>query len=158
MSQAGAAQVLDPSPRLPSNAAMFVLDERLVRDSVPVLPKLRISQLRLMSDARYPWLLLVPEIEGAVDLHDLSPDACALLVAEARACSQALADLFGVAKTNVATLGNMVPQLHVHVIGRRRDDPAWPGPVWGVGAAEPYAADALAERVASLAAALRPPD
>jgi diadenosine tetraphosphate (Ap4A) HIT family hydrolase len=159
-SQAGwgrAAHALDPPRGFPSNAGMFVLDERLARDSVPVLPKLQVSQLRLMNDARYPWLLLVPEIEGAVDLHDLPADACAALVAEARAASKALAELFGVAKTNVATLGNMVPQLHMHVIGRRHDDPAWPGPVWGVGQAEPYRPDALAERVASLAAALRVP-
>ncbi|MGF1627170.1 MAG: HIT domain-containing protein [Alphaproteobacteria bacterium] len=135
---------------------MFALDDRLARDSVPVLERLVISQVRLMNDARYPWLLLVPERAGAVDLHDLSPEDCASLIAEARLCSLVLADRFDLAKTNVATLGNMVPQLHVHVIGRRRDDPAWPGPVWGVGVAVPYLADEQAARVAMLGAALRP--
>lgn len=137
---------------------MFALDDRLVRDSVPVLERLVISQVRLMDDARYPWLLLVPERAGAVDLHDLSPEDCVSLIAEARLCSKALADLFAVPKTNVATLGNMVPQLHVHVIGRRRDDPAWPGPVWGVGVAEPYRAEERAARVAQLQLALRQRD
>lgn len=134
---------------------MFALDDRLARDSVPVLPKLAISQLRLMNDARYPWLLLVPEREEAVNLHDLAPEDCAALMAEARLCSQALCDLFGLAKTNVATLGNMVPQLHVHVIGRHAADPAWPGPVWGVGQAEPYQPAARDALVARIAEALR---
>ncbi|MEZ5667692.1 MAG: HIT family protein [Alphaproteobacteria bacterium] len=134
---------------------MFALAEPLARDSVPVLPMLYISQVRLMDDARYPWLLLVPERDGAVDLHDLDAADCGLLALEARLCSQALAELFDLAKTNVATLGNMVPQMHVHVIGRRRDDPAWPGPVWGVGTAVPYAAAERARRVGAVAERLQ---
>lgn len=132
----------------------FVLAEPLARDSVAVLPKLIISQVRLLNDVRYPWLLLVPEVPGAVDLHDLDATDCAKLFEEARLCSQVLAGRFDLAKTNVATLGNMVPQMHVHVIGRRKDDPAWPGPVWGVGEAMPYGAGARHDLVAELAQSL----
>lgn len=132
----------------------FVLAEPLARDSVAVMPKLIVSQVRLMNDARYPWLLLVPEVRDAVDLHDLSATDCAKLFEEARLCSKVLADRFDLAKTNVATLGNMVPQMHVHVIGRRLDDPAWPGPVWGVGQAQPYDTGARDVLVAELAQSL----
>ena len=134
---------------------MFVLDQALANDSVLVLPLLKFSQVRLMNDARYPWLLLVPKLEGAVDLHDLSPAESATLIDEARLCSQTLARLFDITKTNVATLGNMVRQMHIHIIGRRSDDPAWPSPVWGVGAAVAYDDASRNARVSSIAKALR---
>lgn len=133
----------------------FALAEPLARDSVPVLPRLIVSQLRLMDDARYPWLLLVPERPGLVELHDLEEHDAQALMREVRACTRALADLFPLDKTNVGALGNMVPQLHVHVIGRRRDDPAWPGPVWGVGAAEPYRPEERDTRIRRLIETLR---
>jgi diadenosine tetraphosphate (Ap4A) HIT family hydrolase len=136
---------------------MFDLDARLARDSVPVLPRLRISQVRLMDDARFPWLLLVPEREGVVNLHDLDPADGAELMAEARLCSAVLCRLLDLAKTNVATLGNVVPQLHLHVVGRRAGDAAWPGPVWGAGTPQPYAPAAREALVARIAAALGAP-
>lgn len=133
---------------------MFQLADQLARDSFPVMPSLGLCQVRLMNDARYPWLLLIPEREGLVDLHDMDATDCTRLFAEARLCSGVIADIYGAPKTNVATLGNQVPQLHVHVIGREPGDPAWPGPVWGVGAAVAYEPAASAERVAQLAQAL----
>jgi diadenosine tetraphosphate (Ap4A) HIT family hydrolase len=109
---------------------------------------LPLCHVRLQADARWPWLILVPRRDGISDLDELSPgDRAALmeeqvLAAEAvRAIGQSL--LKPVAKLNVAALGNVTPQLHVHVIGRRRDDAAWPAPVWGVGTAEPYSENAL---------------
>ncbi|HVV26754.1 MAG TPA: HIT domain-containing protein [Rhizomicrobium sp.] len=85
----------------------------------------------LYNDARYQWGLLVPRRAGAVEMCDLSPEDQAQLMAEIVKLSGIVRALPGVEKLNVGNLGNMVPQLHVHVIGRRKGDPAWPGPVWG---------------------------
>lgn len=133
----------------------FTLAGPLARDSVPVLPRLIVSQLRLMDDARYPWLLLVPERADIVELHDLLAEDAEALMVEIRACTRAIAELFPVDKINVGSLGNVVPQLHVHVVGRRRGDPAWPGPVWGVGVAEPYPQSERARRIDLVGEALR---
>lgn len=133
--------------------APFVLDPRLRADSHAVI-RWPLSDVRLYDDARWPWLLLVPRRPGAVDLFDLDMVDRAALVEEAAAAARVVASLGGPCdKTNVATLGNMVAQMHVHVIARHRGDPAWPKPVWGVGAAEPYGAsdrDALVERLRAL--------
>jgi len=104
----------------------------------------------LMNDATYPWLILVPQRSGLRDLHDLSADDLALATAEIVRASQALEQLYQPVKINVAALGNMVPQLHIHVIARFEDDPAWPKPVWGVAPAVPYDKIALDERLAAL--------
>ena len=103
-----------------------------------------LSRLFLYNDARYHWGLLVPRRAGVVEIADLSPDDQAQLMAEIVKLSGLIRGLPGVEKLNVGALGNMVPQLHVHVIGRRKGDPAWPGPVWGHSAPEPYAAPANA--------------
>lgn len=115
----------------------FRLHERLAADSVAV-GVLDLCQLRLMNNCLWPWLILIPQIDDVSEIHDLSPDAAATLSAETAAASLCLTRLFEVDKVNVGALGNIVPQLHMHVVGRRRDDPAWPGPVWGSGFAEPY--------------------
>lgn len=112
--------------------------------------RLELSELRLMDDARYPWLLLVPRIAGASELLDLDPPAQRVLLAEIDAVGHALRTLVSPHKLNVAALGNMVSQLHVHVIARFREDDAWPRPVWGVHPARPYAPDALAARLQAL--------
>jgi len=83
------------------------------------------------NDSRYQWGLLVPRRAGAIEICDLSPDDQAQLMAEIVKLSGLIRTLPGVEKLNVGNLGNMVPQLHVHVIGRYKGDPAWPGPVWG---------------------------
>ena len=85
----------------------------------------------LKDDARWPWLVLVPRIEGLSEWRDLDETAQAALAREISVASRAIADLPGVARTNVGALGNQVEQFHVHVVGRWPGDPAWPDPVWG---------------------------
>lgn len=129
---------------------MFSLNERLQADTHPVAD-LDLCRVLLMNNALWPWLILVPMRDGAVEIHRLAEDDQATLMREIVRASRALETLFAPDKMNVGALGNMVPQLHVHVIGRMRGDLAWPGPVWGSGHAEPYepaAAAALVERLA----------
>ena len=116
---------------------MFKLHPRLECDSIFVADW-PLSRVLLMNDARFPWLVLVPRRENLHELHDLSPDGGAILMQELARASRQLKTLTNAAKINVGALGNLVPQLHVHVIARALDDAAWPGPVWGCGAAVPY--------------------
>ncbi|MGQ3355078.1 MAG: HIT domain-containing protein [Phreatobacter sp.] len=118
--------------------AAFSLDSRLAADTLAVAD-LPLSAVRLMNDATYPWLVLIPRREGAVEIIDLSPEDRVQLMEEIAAVSDVLRAMTRCDKLNVAALGNMVPQLHVHVIGRFAGDPAWPGPVWGKAPAQPYA-------------------
>lgn len=97
------------------------------------LGNLGLNAALLMRDHRFPWVILVPRIEGLRDFHDLPSDQVATAFAEISSISTILANDLGATKINVAALGNMVPQLHVHVIGRTEDDAAWPGPVWNAG-------------------------
>ena len=131
----------------------FELDAHLAADTVSVAVIDHID-IRLMRDARYWWLVLVPQIDAAVELQDLpETDALTLHHMSMRAAN-ALRDLAGADKMNIAALGNMVRQLHVHVIARHEGDAAWPGPVWGVGDSENYADDVLQTRLGALRAAL----
>lgn len=130
------------------NADGFELDPRLAADSVFVADG-PLSQVRLMDDTRFPWLLLVPRVAGASEWIDLDGGQQRLLLAEINQVSQLLRSEPGVAKLNLGALGNIVRQLHVHLVGRHPGDPAWPGPVWGSGAAVRHEADALAARAAS---------
>lgn len=112
------------------------------------LGELALCQARLQADARYAWIVLLPRVEAARELEDLDAERRVRLMDEillAGAAVRAIGEALGrpVAKLNVGQLGNVTPQLHVHVVGRRPDDAAWPGPVWGQGTAEAYAADAL---------------
>lgn len=118
----------------------FTLDDRLAADSV-TLSTLRLCELRLANDARFPWLIMVPRRAGMVEIIDLDPTDRTGLLDEIVAVSQALKAVTGCDKLNVAALGNMVHQLHVHVIARFTTDPAWPGPIWGSGEAVAYRAD-----------------
>lgn len=131
----------------------FRLDARLAADTVSVAVIDNVD-IRLMRDARYLWLVLVPQIDGAEEWQDL-PEAQGLAL---HTMSMQLANvarrLATADKMNIAALGNMVRQLHVHVIARHVDDAAWPGPVWGVGAAQPYDDAALAAQLDALRAAL----
>ncbi len=95
-------------------------------------------QLLLMNDSRYPWLILVPEQNDLRELHELPEPEFGQVTQAIRRISASLQGLTKAHKMNIAALGNQVPQLHIHVIARRHDDSAWPGPVWGVGAAVPY--------------------
>jgi diadenosine tetraphosphate (Ap4A) HIT family hydrolase len=120
----------------------FVLDPRLEADSAFVADG-PLSQVRLMNDARFPWLLLVPRVAGVSEWTDLSGEQQRLLLAEINQAARALRAEPGVQKLNIGALGNIVRQLHVHLVGRREGDDAWPGPVWGNGAARKWDADAL---------------
>ena len=115
----------------------FSLHPQLAADTTPVC-KLELSDLVLMNDSRYLWCILVPRLDGLRDLHEVPQANKAQLLEEVDRVSLALQELSGAYKMNVAALGNMVEQLHVHVIARHQGDAAWPGPVWGVGSAEPY--------------------
>jgi diadenosine tetraphosphate (Ap4A) HIT family hydrolase len=130
----------------------FALHPTLARDTVEVT-RLPLCRVLLMNDRRFPWLILVPEREGAREIHELSPADRAVLIEEIALASEALARAFRPDKLNVGALGNIVPQLHVHVVARTAGDPAWPGPVWGSGVAEPYAEGEIAEVRARLAGA-----
>ncbi len=125
----------------------FELHPQLAADSLPVCD-LPLSAVRLVNDSTYPWLLLVPRQPGLVDIIDPAPDDRMVLMAEIGMACDALKALGPCDKLNVASLGNQVPQLHVHVIARRKDDAAWPNPVWGVAQAVPYG-EADAERLIS---------
>ena len=113
----------------------YELHPQLAADTHPVAA-FALCELRLMDDANYPWLVLVPRLPEARELIDLA--------------SRALHDVYQPHKLNVAALGNLVPQLHVHVIARYEHDPAWPSPVWGRVAARPYTPEGLVERIAQL--------
>lgn len=129
------------------------LDPRLADDTAPVID-LKLCEVRLMDDANHPWLVLVPRVAGAVEILDLDDAQRTQLTKEIDAAARALKALFKPHKLNVAALGNLVPQLHVHVIARYTDDIAWPRPVWGAANARAYAPEDLVERVGALRAAL----
>lgn len=116
--------------------APFVIDSRLARDTLPVTD-LPLCNVRLMDDKRFPWLLLVPRISGAVEWIDLDREAQHQLSDEIAVVSHILRALVTPDKLNIATLGNQVSQLHIHLVARYKGDPAWPNPVWG-GMAESY--------------------
>jgi len=107
----------------------FELHPQLAADSTPVCD-LDVCTVRLLDDARWPWLLLIPRRPGLRELHDLDTAALQAAVREAAAAGRALAELTHADKINTASLGNVVEQLHLHVVARRRGDTNWPGPVW----------------------------
>jgi diadenosine tetraphosphate (Ap4A) HIT family hydrolase len=115
----------------------FALDPRLAADTLAI-GDLALSRALLMNDARFLWVILAPRREGVSELCELDRADRAVLVEEIAAISEALRAMPGVDKINVGALGNIVRQLHVHVVARRADDEAWPGPVWGAGVARPY--------------------
>jgi diadenosine tetraphosphate (Ap4A) HIT family hydrolase len=125
------------STAAPAPCAAWTLDPQLERDTVAVgdLPG---SRVLLMNDSNFPWLIVVPRRAGAVEIFDLDEAERARLMRELALLAQLLRDLTACHKINIAAIGNMVSQLHVHVIARRRDDPVWPRPVWGALPARPY--------------------
>jgi diadenosine tetraphosphate (Ap4A) HIT family hydrolase len=115
----------------------FRLSERLAADSI-FLADWPLCQLRLMDDARFPWLILVPRRDGLEEWTELSPEDAMTLSAEIGQAGRGLASMFKPRKLNVGALGNIVRQMHVHVIARFETDAAWPGPVWGQGTRVSY--------------------
>ncbi|SDN51403.1 HIT domain-containing protein [Vreelandella arcis] len=127
----------------------FVLDERLACDTQH-LADLPLCRALLMLDARYPWVVLVPRREGLSEVFELTTAEQQQLWREASQLGQAMKAAFGGDKVNIATLGNVVSQLHVHVVIRYHEDAVWPAPVWGNGVAEPYSASQLTTMQARL--------
>jgi diadenosine tetraphosphate (Ap4A) HIT family hydrolase len=132
---------------------MFEIDPAFLATAEPV-GDLALSHLRLQADARFPWIVLIPRIQGARELEDLAGGERDVLMEEilrAGEAVRAIAEALGrpASKLNVGQLGNVTPQLHVHVIARRPDDAAWPAPVWGFGIAEPYPPKALEAALAA---------
>lgn len=132
---------------------MFHLHERLAADTVEVT-RWPLCRVLLMNDRSYPWLILVPQCAGVREIHQLAAADRARLTEEVAAAARALEAEWGADKMNVAALGNLVPQLHVHVIARFRSDAAWPRPVWGVAPPEAYDAEGMAAIMARLGPAL----
>lgn len=116
---------------------MFQLHERLKRDTFEVT-ELKLCLALLMNDSSVPWLILVPKREGVSEIHALPKEDRAQLIEEVSAVSEAIEEIYSPDKINIGALGNIVPQLHIHVIGRSKGDRAWPGPIWGQGEAVPY--------------------
>ena len=138
--------------------AEFVLDLAFVATAAD-LGELPLCHARLQLDARYPWVVLVPRVGGARELEDLSVADRVRLIEETvlvGSAVRAVAEVLGQAvdKLNVGALGNVTPQLHVHILGRRVGDPAWPGPVWGHSPGEAYDPATLGQAVAAAREAL----
>lgn len=124
------------------NMQKIILHERFQKDTIEVVD-LTLCRVLLMKDSTFPWLILVPMRPDVTEIHQLSKEDRAALMEEMTAASKAISRAFCPDKINVGALGNLVPQLHIHVIGRKKTDRAWPGPVWGSGPAVPYSAEEL---------------
>lgn len=123
---------------------MFVLDSRLQQDTL-LIGDFQLCRLLLSNDSNYPWFILVPRRADIVEVFDLAPVDQHQLWQETTALSQLLKTIFNADKLNVAALGNVVSQLHMHVIVRRCSDAAWPAPVWGKHPAQPYTAQEFSQ-------------
>ena len=126
-------------------APPFTIDPRILAGSI-LIATLGLCDARLQADARWPWIVLIPRRAALRELDELTAAEQVLLLQEIARAGQVVraigeATKRPVEKLNIGALGNVVSQLHVHVVGRRRDDPAWPGPVWGFGEAQPYSED-----------------
>ena len=136
------------------NVDKFTVDPALLRGAEPLI-SLGLCEVRLQADSRWPWLVLIPRRPGAREVEHLSPADRITLIEETIAAGRAVRAMGAalgrpIAKLNIGALGNVTPQLHVHVVGRREDDAAWPAPVWGVG--EPITYDPVAFERAHAAA------
>ncbi|QCG68738.1 HIT domain-containing protein [Pseudomonas veronii] len=129
---------------------MFALDQRLQQDTLTI-GDFPLCRLLLSNDSNYPWFILVPRINSISEVFQLSVIDQQKLWNETTTLAQLLSEGFGADKMNIGALGNVVSQLHVHVIVRKRDDMAWPAPVWGKHPARPY----TEEQVAAIRARLR---
>src|SRR5690606_8550115 len=128
---------------------VFVLDSRLQADTVPI-GDFSLCRLLLSNDSNYPWFVLVPKRPDISEIFELALEDQLQLWQETTALSVILNKIFAADKINVAALGNVVSQLHMHVIARRHGDPAWPAPVWGKHPAQPYTAQQVSAIVQQL--------
>jgi diadenosine tetraphosphate (Ap4A) HIT family hydrolase len=134
-------------------ATDFSIHPRLSADTA-VVADWPLSRVLAMNDARYPWLILVPRRDAVGEIFDLNPSDRTVLIEEIARASEGLKKLTHAVKINIGALGNIVPQLHVHVVARSPRDVAWPGPVWGHGVAQHYGSRAFDEFMSQLANAL----
>ena len=134
---------------------MFQLHPQLEADTV-LVGRFPLSLLLLSKDANYPWCILVPQRANMQEIYQLDVADQQRLLQESCLLSETLANLFSADKINVATIGNIVPQLHMHHVARFKSDAAWPKPVWGAVDAVTYPADILTQTVERIAAALEP--
>ena len=132
----------------------FALDGRLAKDTF-VVGDMPLCRVLLMNDSRWPWLVLVPRREGAVELTDLDGADRAQLIEEAASAADFMKVHTGALKINLGALGNIVRQLHLHVVARNVGDGAWPSPVWGHGVAAPYAQEEARALIEAAKAGLR---
>ncbi len=133
---------------------MFTLHPTLAKDSLEIT-RWDVSQVRLINDVTYPWLILVPVRDNLSGLHELAQADRLEMMEEIVRASNALKKLYDPVRINVAALGNVVEQLHVHIIARLESDAAWPGPVWGVKPTQPYSPETLESTIQKLQEALR---
>ncbi len=133
---------------------MFELHPQLEKDCL-LLGQFKLCKLLLMKDANYPWFILVPDRKDITEIYQLDEVDQQQLMRESSAMARLLIEDFSADKVNIAALGNIVPQLHVHHVARYHDDPAWPAPVWGTCAAQAYGEDALQQRIDKTLAALQ---
>ncbi len=124
----------------------FTIDDRLLK-STEWVADLPLCRLFLQNDTRYPWFVLVPRIADVTEIYQLADADQTQLISEISLMSRYLKEELSVHKVNVGALGNVVPQLHIHVLGRDPSDATWPNPVWGVGVAKRYSTEALQEGV-----------
>lgn len=117
--------------------ANFQLYETLAADTVEIV-RWPLCRVLLMNDSRYPWLIFVPERPNMKEIHDLDARDQELLMSELNRASRTLTELYSPDKINIGVLGNIVSQLHIHVVARYSGDAAWPGPVWGAHPPKPY--------------------
>lgn len=129
---------------------MFKLDHRLAQDT-QVIGHFRLSTLLLSRDSRYPWCILVPRVADITESYQLSDEQQHQLNLESAFVAKSLMALFNGDSMNVAALGNVVSQLHIHHVVRFKDDETWPGPIWGQGVSVPYDSMVLMQRVATIA-------
>jgi diadenosine tetraphosphate (Ap4A) HIT family hydrolase len=135
--------------------AGWSLHPQLQRDTVAV-GDLALSRVLAMNNSEYPWLILVPRRVGVSEVIDLGAEEAQMMIEIART-SRALKDATGCDKLNIASIGNVVPQLHVHIVARRKDDPLWPLPVWGAAPWQPYDKAVMEQFVSAIRAKLLPP-
>lgn len=132
---------------------MFILDKRLQKDTL-LVGRFELCLLLLHRDSNYPWFILVPQREGASEIYHLSPPEQQLLLTESELVARALTSLFAPDKLNIAMLGNIVAQLHIHHVARFKTDISWPGPIWGAAPAGEYQTAVLEQRLESMRNAL----
>ncbi len=133
----------------------FILNPTLEKDCFD-LGKLQLCRVLLMNDSQFPWLILVPERAELSEIYQLSEQDQHTFMQESSYVAQQLADSYLADKMNIAALGNMVPQLHIHHVVRYKSDKAWPAPIWGKFDAVPYSEEALIKTLSKIKSALKP--